>query len=53
MQREYKSDEVAYEIMEKSGDVKMDNNPAYTVQEETSMDNQYVNVPTRKAKVKQ
>ena len=53
MQREYKSDEVAYEIMDKSGDVEMDKNPAYTAQEETSMDNEYVNVPTRQAKVKQ
>ena len=50
IQREYKSDEAAYEIVEKSSDVEMDKNPAYAVQEETSMNDQYVNVPTSKVK---
>ena len=53
MQQEYKSDEAEYEIVDKSSDLKMDKNPVYSVEEETSINNQYVNVPNRRAKVKQ
>ena len=45
MQREYESGETTYEIMDESGDLEMDKNLAYAVQEETSMDNEYVNIP--------
>jgi len=44
MQQEYKSDEAEYEIVDKSIDIKIDKNPAYSVKEETSM-----NVSNRQA----